>query len=196
MWACRVPNHAPLEAIRSLRKHHVLGADDIASAEIRRAAYQNVGWAYTPTTITSAQLNLYDVAALMLLENDVFVDQFTGDKIASPRVLDMISRVHVVHDQHMDELSYDGTPVRITMRDGTVHDSVGRVRTPTSDDPVTRTDVLDKFRKMTRWFWTKETQDRAIDLCDNLAMLSDARELVSLLQIAIEQVPPIEMGGE
>ena len=196
MWACRVPNHAPLEAIRSLRKRHALAPDEIASVEIRlgRAAYQNVGWAYTPTTITSAQLNLYYVASLMLLENDVFVDQFTGDKIGSPRVLDMIARVHVVHDPHMDELSYDGTPVTITMRDGTVHEAVGSVRTPTSDDPVTRADVLKKFRKMTRRFWSEATQDRAIELCDDLEALADARELVSLLQLA--SIPPIEMGGD
>ena len=48
---------------------------------------QNVGWAYTPTTITSAQLNLYYVTAIMLLENDVFVDQFTEEKIRDPKVL-------------------------------------------------------------------------------------------------------------
>jgi 2-methylcitrate dehydratase PrpD len=130
----------------------------------------------------------------MLLENDVFVDQFTGGKIGSPHVLDMISRVRVVHDTSMDEHGYEGTPVKITMRDGTVHETVGRVRSPRGEDPVTRDDVLSKFRKMTQRFWTESTQNRAIDLCDRLQTLEDTGELLSLLQI--EHLPPMDMGGE
>jgi 2-methylcitrate dehydratase PrpD len=196
MWTCRVPNHATLEAIRNLRKQHDIPADDIGSVEIRlgKGSYQNVGWAYTPTTITSAQLNLYYVSSLMLLENDVFVDQFTGGKINAPRVLDMISRVHIVHDPNMDENGYQGTPVQITMRNGTVYDIVGRVRGSSGDDPITRDDVLTKFRKMTHTFWSEVTQDRAISLCDNLENLADATELTALLEI--EHLPQVDMGGE
>jgi aconitate decarboxylase len=196
MWACRVPNHATLEAIRGLRKEHDIPPDEVESVEIRlgKGSYQNVGWKYTPTTITSAQLNLYYVSSLMLLENDVFVDQFTGDKIRSPRVLDMISRISIVHDASMDEHGYEGTPVKITMRDGTVYETVGQVRGPRSGDPVTRDDVLTKFRKMTQRFWSESTQNRAIDLCDSLPTLEDSNELVSLLEI--EHLPPMDMGGE
>ena len=57
-------------------------------------------------------------------------------------------------------------PVKITMRDGKVHETVGRVRGPRSEDPVTRDDVLSKFRKMTQRFWPESTQNRAIDLCE------------------------------
>jgi aconitate decarboxylase len=196
MWACRVPNHATLEAIRGLRKEHDIVSDDIGSVEIRlgKGSYQNVGWAYTPTTITSAQLNLYYVSSLMLLENDVFVDQFTGGKISSPRVLDMVSRVKVMHDPSMDDNGYQGTPVKITMRDGTVYEQMGRVRTSGGDDPITRDDVLTKFRKMTQKFWSEETQNRTIDLCDNLEKLKDTSELTALLEI--EHLPALDMGGE
>jgi aconitate decarboxylase len=196
MWACRVPNHATLEAIRGLRKQHDIPADDIGSVEIRlgKGSYQNVGWAYTPTTITSAQLNLYYVSSLMLLENDVFVDQFTGGKISSPRVLDMVSRVHVMHDPGMDEQGYSGTPVKISMRNGTVYETVGHVRGSGGDDPITKGDVLTKFRKMTQAFWSQATQDQAISLCDNLENLDDTSALTSLLEM--EHLPPVDMGGE
>jgi aconitate decarboxylase len=196
MWACRVPNHATLEAIRGLRKEHPIAADDIQSVEIRlgKGSYQNVGWAYTPTTITSAQLNIYYVSSLMLLENDVFVDQFTDGKISAPHVLDMISRVNVVHDPSMDDHGYQGTPVKIVMRDGTVYQKVGQVRSSGGEDPITRDDVLAKFRKMTRTFWSEETQNQVIQLCDGLDELDDASELISLLEI--ENLPAVPMGGE
>ena len=68
------------------------------------------------------------------------------------------------------------------MRNGTVYEKMGRVRTSSGDDPITRDDVLTKFRKMTQKFWTEETQNRAIDLCDNLETLSDTSELTALLR--------------
>lgn len=196
MWACRVPNHATLEAIRGLRKLHSIQPDDIESVEIRlgKGSYQNVGWAYTPTTITSAQLNIYYVSSLMLLENDVFVDQFTGGKISAPRVLDMISRVRVVHDPTMDENGYQGTPVKIMMRDGTTYEKVGQVRSAKGEDPITRADVLTKFRKMTRTFWSAPTQDKVISLCDSLESVGDASELMALLEM--DDLPAVDMGGE
>jgi hypothetical protein len=94
----------------------------------------------------------------------------------------------------MDEYTYEGAPLKITMRDGAVYETVGRLRTPASDDPVTRDDVLAKFRKMTRRFWSEETQARAIALCDHLDEMEDTRELLALLQI--ESLPPMDLGGE
>jgi 2-methylcitrate dehydratase PrpD len=100
MWAARVPNHGSLEGIRQLRKKHPIPAEQVKQVRIRlgRGYLQNVGWAYTPTTITSAQLNLYYVTAIMLLENDVFTEQFTEEKIRDPRVLELIKRISITHD--------------------------------------------------------------------------------------------------
>jgi hypothetical protein len=80
------------------------------------------------------------------------------------------------------------------MRDGVVYETIGRLRTPTSDDPVTRGDVLAKFRKMTRRFWSEETQNRAIILCDHLEEMQDSGELLALLQM--ESLAPMDLGGE
>ena len=88
MWASRVPNHGTLEAIKELRRKHPFTADQVKQLRIRlsKGYLQNVGWTYTPTTITSAQLNLYYVAAIMLIENDVLLDQFTEEKIGRAHV--------------------------------------------------------------------------------------------------------------
>ncbi len=40
---------------------------------------EHVGWPYVPQGLTSAQLNLPFCVATLLLEGDVFVDQFTED---------------------------------------------------------------------------------------------------------------------
>jgi 2-methylcitrate dehydratase PrpD len=195
MWACRGPNHATLEAITDLRRQHPLPPDEIEKVTIRLAkgGYQNVGWPYTPTTITSAQMNISYVSAIMLLENDVFVDQFTGDKIRSPRVLDMIARINVLHDEELDRNRSGGTPVEVVLRNGARYATVGRRRGDSGANRITDDDVRAKFRKMTGNFWDEAAQTQVIDLCEKLDDLDDARELVGLLTV---DLPPLNMEGE
>jgi len=183
MWASRVPNHSTLEAIKALRKEHAIPADQIRQVRIKlgRGYMQNVGWRYTPTTITSAQLNLYYVCAIMLLENDVLIDQFTEDKIRDPKVLDMIARISITHDPALDGSGYvEGNPVEIEMRDGTIHSAWGKVRGGL-DNPIPRDDVVAKFRKLSGRVIGAAAQDELINQCARLEQIADARELIAPL---------------
>jgi len=184
MWACRVPNHATLEAIKELRQKHPIPPEEVAQVQIRlsKGYFQNVGWPYEPTTITSAQLNLHYVAAIMLLENDVFVDQFTESKIRAPKVLDMIQKLRIIHDPSMDGMeAAEGNPVEITLKDGTVLSAWGRVLNSVQR-PTTHADVLQKFRKMTAACLSTAAQDDMIALCGRLETVEDATVLVAMME--------------
>ena len=183
MWASRVPNHATLEAIKELRRTQPIPAEQIKEVRIRlgQGYLQNVGWAYTPTTITSAQLNLFYVTAIMLLENDVFVDQFTEEKIRDPKVLDLIKRISITRDPALDGTGYtEGNPVEIELRNGTVLKAWGKARGG-MDNPVQREDVLEKFRKVTARQLERAAQDSIIAQCGRLETLEDARTLIAAL---------------
>jgi aconitate decarboxylase len=187
VWACRVPIHPSLEAVKQIRQERELRAEDVERVEVAlpEGSYKAVGFEYSPTTITSAQLNLQYCLAIMLLENDVFIEQFTEEKIADPRVLDLVSKIHVRHDPDLDNAP-GGTIARdsiveITLRNGERVKQRGTVR-GYEGNPVTPDEVIEKFRKTSRNRITAEQQDRAIDLCMRLDELSDARELVQLLE--------------
>jgi 2-methylcitrate dehydratase PrpD len=186
MWACRVPNHPTLEAIKSLRGRTPLAPEDIEHVTIRlaEAPFKNVGWPYVPTTITSAQLNLQYVTAIMLLEDDVFVEQFTEQKIRAPHVLEMVSRVEVLHDTSVGR-DVQGNPVEIRLRDGTVLEEWGKVRGGSyaggDENPVTRDEVVSKFRKMVAAELSVAEQDALIDFCDGLETEPDATRLIALM---------------
>ncbi len=184
MWATRVPNHGTCEAIRQIRKNHPVPAEQIKQVRIRlgRGYLQNVGWAYTPTTITSAQLNLYYVCAIMLLENDVFTAQFTEEKIRDPKVLDLIKRIDISNDPAMDGTGYaEGNPVEIELTDGTVLSAWGKVRGD-ADNPVHREDVADKFMKLTAGKLSAQKQAQVIKLCAHLDTLDDVSALIEPLR--------------
>ena len=185
MWAARVPNHGSLEAIRQLRKKHPVPADQVKEVRIRlgRGYLQNVGWAYTPTTITSAQLNLYYVTAIMLLENDVFTAQFTEQKIRDPKVLELIKRISITHDPSMDESGYaEGNPIEIELSDGTVLSAWGKVRGG-AENPIHREDVVEKFRKVTEGRLRPQKQTEIVELCEGLERMDDVGALVSALGV-------------
>ena len=181
MWATRVPNHGTCEAIRAIRKTHPVPVSEIKQVRIRlgRGYLQNVAWAYTPTTITSAQLNLYYVCAIMLLENDVFTAQFTEEKIRDPKVLDLIKRIDISHDPALDGKGYvEGNPVEIELLDGQVLSAWGKARGD-KDNPVHYEDVAEKFTKLTTGQLTHQQQKQVIDLCEHLETLPDVSALLA-----------------
>ena len=183
MWATRVPNHGTLEAIRHLRKQHPIPVEQIKQVRIRlgRGYLQNVAWAYTPTTITSAQLNLFYVTAIMLLENDVFTAQFTEAKIRDPKVLELIQRICITHDPKLDGTGYvEGNPVEIELNDGTVLSAWGKARGD-ADNPVQMSDVVEKFNKLTSGLLSPDKQVKVIALCERLDAVDDVSELMALL---------------
>ena len=185
MWATRVPNHSSLEAIRQLRKKHPIPVEQVREVRIRlgRGYLQNVAWPYTPTTITSAQLNLYYVCAIMLLENDVFTAQFSEEKIRDPRVLALIKRIVITHDPALDGKGYvDGNPLEIELTDGTVLSAWGKARGDV-DNPVQRDDVVEKFTKLTSGRLSPEKQAAVIGLCERLDTIDDLSALIDPLHV-------------
>ena len=161
-----------------------MAPENVAEVRIRlgKGSIQNVGWPYTPTTVTSAQLNLHYVAAIMMLENDVFVDQFTAEKICAPHVLAMIDRIKITHDPALD--GYDvgqGNPVEVVLKDGTELQAWGCVRGG-AENPIPPEEVIQKFRKMTTPHISTAAQEELIDLCGQLETVADATRLVELMQ--------------
>jgi len=187
LWACRVPCHPTLEGLREIRRRHPVPPHQVAAVRIRlgRGSLQNVGWAYHPATVASAQLNLHYVAAIMLLENDVFLEQFSEAKIRAPEVLEMVRRITILHDPDLDDAGWAaGNPVQIELTDGTRLEAWGHAR-GTPERPIPREDVVAKFRKTTAAALEQRAQDALIERCDRLETLPDATELLALLPTGV-----------
>src|SRR6202043_2461957 len=77
-YSCVGSNHTTLDAIRDIRARRPFGLGDIDEITVHgsQVTVDHVGWAYRPEGLTSAQLNLPFCVATLLLEGDVFVDQF------------------------------------------------------------------------------------------------------------------------
>ena len=187
-WAARGPIHPSLEALTQLRRQRDFGADDIAHIDIALAdaSYKAVGFPYHPTTPTSAQMNLQYCLAVMILDGEVFVDQFAPERLNDPAVLDLVSRITVRYDPSLDENATVPKPrdsvVVVTLRDGTeLRHRENHYLLNFGDDPLAADRVIAKFRRTTAGRLTESEQDRVIRLCLDLEQLDDVREITAVL---------------
>src|SRR5882762_1920318 len=129
-YSCVGTNHTTLDAIRLMQARHPFGPDDVERIVVRcsQATLEHAGWTYRPEGMTSAQLNLSYCAAVLLLEGDVFVDQFSEAALADPRRLALAAKVEAREDPaitargsksrhtvHVTVLLTDGTTLEETV---------------------------------------------------------------------------------
>ncbi|HUN47360.1 MAG TPA: MmgE/PrpD family protein, partial [Stellaceae bacterium] len=129
-YSCVGSNHTTLDAIRKMQARHGFGPTDVAGITVHgsQATVDHVGWKYRPEGLTSAQLNLPFCVATLLLEGDVFVDQFSEAVVADARRMALAEKVEVLHDPaitargsnfrhmvHVELRLIDGTVLRETV---------------------------------------------------------------------------------
>src|SRR6266849_1966582 len=129
-YSCVGTNHTTLDAIRLMQARHPFGPDDVERIIVRcsQATLEHAGWTYRPEGMTSAQLNLSYCVAVLLLDGDVFVDQFSEAALADPRRLALAAKVEPREDPaitargsksrhtvHVTVLLTDGTTLEETV---------------------------------------------------------------------------------
>ncbi len=99
-YACVGSNHTTLDALRALRLRHGFAVEDIDRITVHgsRVTVDHVGWPYRPQGLTAAQLNLPYCVATLLLDDDVFVDQFREELVADPARMALSRKVEVIED--------------------------------------------------------------------------------------------------
>src|ERR1700738_5480738 len=99
-YSCVGSNHTTLDAIRDIRARRPFALDDVDEIVVHgsQVTVDHVGWPYRPEGLTSAQLNLPFCVATLLIEGDVFVDQFKPQAESDRARIALSHKVKVVHD--------------------------------------------------------------------------------------------------
>ena len=153
-YSCCGSNFTSLEALSGIMADHGIRASEIEKVRIRSTTVTklHVGWDYEPAGITSAQMNLSYCLAAMALDGDVFVDQFTEEKIRDPKALEFIKRIEVVADPELDRLGQNFRHAILceveTKQKRSFTRKIDFAKGGTSN-PLTRREVEKKFRKLT-----------------------------------------------
>ena len=152
-YSCVGSNHTTLDAISDLQAAHGFKLADIEKITVygSKVTADHVGWKYRPEGLTSAQLNLPYCVATLLLEGDVFVDQFTEAMVADPTRMKVAEIVEVLEDP---DITARGNRYRhmvrveILLKSGKKFEQT--VESPRGSEQkfATSGDVIEKFRKL------------------------------------------------
>ena len=185
-YSCVGSNHTTLDAIRMMQGRRPFGAEDVARILVRgsRVTMDHVGWPYVPQGMTSAQLNLPYCVATLLLDGDVFVDQFTEDKVADPDRMRIAAKVAVAEDpaitargsthRHM-------VHVEVELLDGTRMEETVVAPRGSEHSFATADDVIAKFTKLASRRIPSARADRIVDRVMHAERMPQAAALVHLL---------------
>jgi 2-methylcitrate dehydratase PrpD len=186
-YSCVGSNHTTLDAIRDIQAEHPFTIDDLDKIVVHcsRITLDHVGWPYKPEGLVSAQLNLPFCVATLLLEGDVFVDQFTPDAVNNQERIQLAKRVDVIEDPEISALgSKHRHKIRVEVR---LRD--GRVFTETRESPkgsefsfAPAEDIVAKFKKLTNHLLPEQQQSELIDIVLNIEKAKSARRLAELLR--------------
>lgn len=185
-YSCVGSNHTTLDAIRSLRQQRPFELSELDKIVVHasQVTLDHVGWPYRPQGLTSAQLNLPFCVATLLLEGDVFVDQFEPDCVDDSARINLSRKVEVRHDPAITALGSrfrHKVRVEIHLNDGTVLEE-GREAPRGSEKSFASTDdIVEKFRKLARHALPTARIDQLVDCVLNVERLDDAATLARLL---------------
>jgi 2-methylcitrate dehydratase PrpD len=185
-YSCVGSNHTTLDAIRVMQARHPFGPDDIERIVVHgsRVTVDHVGWKYVPQGLTSAQLNLPYCVATLLLEGDVFVDQFSEDKVADPERMALADRVQVVEDPAITargSMLRHMVRVEVLLRDGTRLEETVEAQRGSEHAFASEGDIVGKMRKLAAHRIDARQIARIVDWVMHAEDQPDASELARLL---------------
>ncbi len=186
-YSCVGSNHTTLDAIRDIRKRRPFVPEDIDSIVVHasQVTLDHAGWPYKPEGLTAAQLNLPFCVATLLIEGDVFVDEFTPDCVADPARIALARRVKVVHDPATTALGAahrHKARVEINFRDGSAATETREAPRGSEQSFASVDDIARKFRKLAEPAMGKQV-DAIIGMTLELDDLPDCSALIDLLRL-------------
>ncbi len=186
-YSCVGSNHTTLDALSDIRKRHPFTPENVDSIIVHasQVTVDHAGWPYKPEGLTAAQLNLPFCVATLLIEGDVFVDEFTPDCVDDPARIALARKVKVVHDPAITALGAahrHKVRVEIHFRDGAVETETREAPRGSEQSFASVDEIAKKFRKLAEPSMGKQV-DAIIGMTLDLDNLPDSRVLIDLLRL-------------
>jgi aconitate decarboxylase len=184
-YSCVGTNFTALDALKEILKEHPVAAGDIEAIVVRTSEYQKLhsGWDYKPSTVMAAQMNMQYCIAALVVEGEVFVDQFVEEKIARPDLLALVSRVRVEVDAEINALPphYRTSDVELVTRDGKSFRARRDFFRGHARNLPSWQDIEDKFRLLAGRVLPASQVNEIVDFVAHLEDSANVADLAKLL---------------
>ncbi|MFH1349695.1 MAG: MmgE/PrpD family protein [Pseudomonadota bacterium] len=187
-YAAGGSTHTGHEAVKSIMTKNSLSEDMIDRIKIHAttATFLHTSWEYKPEGVTAAQMNMQYVIAVTVLEGEIFIDQFTEDKINDPKTMEFSRKVEVIPDPDLDKLGTEfrhSVIAKVKTKDGKTFTERVDSAKGSEKRPLSPHEVIQKYTALAGKALSESRVAELRDMVFDLEEVSDVRNLAQLLAV-------------
>ena len=183
-YSCVGSNHTTLDAIKDIQKRRPFSKGDFKEIRVfgSQVTVDHVGWDYRPEGLTSAQLNLPFCVATLLIEGDVFVEQFTTDCVDDIDRIALSRKIKVFHDPDITKRGSGYrhmVRVEVEFEDGDVESETREYPRGSEYDFASDEEIIRKFKALAKGSISSGSANKIVDMVMNIEALESANVLLT-----------------
>jgi 2-methylcitrate dehydratase PrpD len=180
---CSAPQFLAADAALHLKREHNIRYQDVARMEVRIPPLRYARH-YAPEVKTGlrGKFAINYIVALCVLDGKLELATFTDEKVNQPQVQEAFGKVAVICDESIPEPG-PYCPVTVELKNGTKLTYTAKVAKGHPDNPMTESEVLDKFRGNAKLAITEERAEEVILAVQRLESVDRAKSIVELLTV-------------
>jgi len=175
--------HTALDCLKHIMKNNNILAKDIKNikAKISHPTYVHCAWSYKNHNITSAQMNIYYGLALIALEGELFVNQFSKDKISNPEILDFMKKITAEVDPKIESLGHEFrhmASIELTTNDNKKFNHTEKYRKGSPENPLTKDQIISKFKTLAAYSYDDTKINTIKEKIENIELSNSIENLI------------------
>jgi 2-methylcitrate dehydratase PrpD len=178
---CSAPQFLAADAALHLCREHDIRYEDVAKMEVSIPPLRYARhYATEVKTGLRGKFAINYVVAMCILDGKLELTTFTDEKVNQPRVQEAFSKVQVICDETIPEPG-PYCPVTIELKNGTRHSFTAKVAKGHPNNPMTESEVIEKFRGNAKLTISQKAAEELIDRVRTLEKLPNMAKVAELM---------------
>ena len=175
--------HTALDCLKNIMEKNNISVKNIKNikAKISHPTYVHCAWNYKNHNITSAQMNIYYGLALIALEGELFVNQFSKDKISNPEILNFMKKITAEVDPKIESLGHEFrhmASIELTTNDNKKFNHTEKYRKGSPENPLTKDQIISKFKTLVAYSYDDTKINTIKEKIENIELSNRIENLI------------------
>ncbi|HEY6533497.1 MAG TPA: MmgE/PrpD family protein [Acidimicrobiales bacterium] len=173
--------HWAQDALMQLLRHRPTAADEIEAIDVELNGYLIDMLPYQhPVDANQARFSLGYALAVIVLDHQAGIDDFTDERVARPEAQQLVARVRAHRADGEAAAAGPYSRVSVLLRTGERLEATVTVAHGSPEDPLTESELSGKFRECAGRMLPAERLEVIVGMCNSIASLPDVRTLMGL----------------
>ena len=176
--------HTALDCLKKIMEKNNISVKNIKNikAKISHPTYVHCAWNYKNHNITSAQMNIYYGLALIALEGELFVNQFSKNKISNPEILNFMKKITAEVDPKIESLGHEFrhmASIELTTNDNKRFNHTEKYRKGSPENPLTKDQIISKFKSLASYSYDETQVSKIKEKIENIELSNNIENLIN-----------------